>query len=299
MNIIFMGTPEFAVPSLQGLIDSNHKVKAIFTQAPKPKGRGMKTIESPVHMVAIKNNIPVYTPKSLRKGEAFDIINSIDADMIVVVAYGLIIPSNILHIKKYGCINVHPSDLPKHRGAAPLQRTIIDGDNETAVCIMYMDEGVDTGDVILREKFTLSKNITLKELHDKCSYLGRDLLVNTMDNINSLPRSKQGSDGATYAHKLTKEDGEVDWQDDAYKIDCKVRGMNPWPGVWFKTEGKLIKIVESEYNDISHTYKPGTIINDNFDVACGIGVLQIKILQPEGKRKMSGDEYLRGHNVKL
>ena len=294
-----MGTPDFAVPSLKKLIESkNHNVKAIFTQAPKPKGRGMKLSASPVHQVALENEITIYHPKSLKKEEASDIIQSIDADVIIVVAYGLIIPSNILSTKKYGCINVHPSNLPKHRGAAPLQRTIIEGDNETAVCIMYMDEGIDTGDVIIRKNFSLSPRVTLQELHDKCAQLGSNLLIKVLDNIDNLPRHKQKEEGATYAHKLTKAEGKITWSDDAYKIDCKVRGMNPWPGAWFEINNKIIKIIDSDYKMVSHSYAPSTIINDNFDVACGKGILQIKVLHPEGKRKMSGKEYLMGHSVR-
>lgn len=300
MNVIFMGTPDFAVPSLKKLIESkNHGIKAIFTQAPKPKGRGMKLSISPVHKVALENNITIYHPKSLKQKETSDIIHSIEADVIIVVAYGLIIPSNILGAKKYGCINVHPSNLPKHRGAAPLQRTIIEGDKETAICIMYMDEGIDTGDVIIRENFALSPKVTLQELHDKCAKLGSNLLMKALDNIDHLPRHKQNEDGATYAHKLTKDEGKITWSDDAYKIDCKVRGMNPWPGAWFKINNKTIKIIDSDYKIVSHSYEPGTIINDNFDVACGRGILQIKILHPEGKKQMSGAEYLRGSSVTL
>ena len=296
MNIIFMGTPDFAVPALQNLISSKeHKVVAVFSQAPKAKGRGMKIIESPIHQLAASNHIPVHTPKTLRKTEALELIASIDADIIVVVAYGFIIPKNILESKKHGCLNIHPSKLPKYRGAAPLQRTIIDGESETAVCIMQMDEGLDTGDIILQEDFALDSRITLTQLHDKCAKIGGNLLLKVFNNIETLPRIKQSDVGMTYAHKLTKEESRVNWQDSAFKIDCMVRGMNPWPGVYFEFDDKKIKILEAEYSDINHNYKPGQILNNSFDVACGTGILHIKYVKPEGKQKMLSKDYLNGN----
>jgi methionyl-tRNA formyltransferase len=297
VNIIFMGTPDFAVPALQNLISSKeHKVVAVFSQAPKAKGRGMKIIESPIHQLANSHNILVHTPKTLRKVEAFELIDSIDADIIVVVAYGFIIPKNILESKKYGCLNIHPSKLPKYRGAAPLQRTIIEGESETAICVMQMDEGLDTGDVILQEDFALDPRITLMQLHDKCAKIGANLLVNVLDNIETLPRIKQSDIGMTYAHKLTKEESKVNWQDSAFKIYCMIRGMNPWPGVYFEFEGKKIKILEAEYSDIKHDYKPGQVLNNSFDIACGTGVLHIKYVKPEGKQKMLSKDYLNGNS---
>jgi methionyl-tRNA formyltransferase len=290
-----MGTPDFAVPALEQLISSkDYNVVAVFSQSPKAQGRGMKITESSTHKLANFHNIPVYTPKTLRKSESFDLIESIEADIIVVVAYGFIIPKNILESKMFGCLNIHPSKLPKYRGAAPLQRTIIEGESETAVCIMQMDEWLDTGDVILQENFVLDPRITLMELHDKCSKIGGELLINTLDNIENLPRIKQSDVGETYAHKLTKEEGRIDWNDSAFKIDCMIRGMTPWPGVYFEIEGKKIKILEAEFSAEKHECKPGLILNDSFDVACGEGVLNIKMIKPEGKPKMSPKDYLNG-----
>lgn len=290
-----MGTPDFAVPAFQELINSTeHNVVAVFTQAPKAKGRGMKLANSPVYNLAIDNNIPIYTPKTLRKEQAMDLITSIDADIIVVVAYGFIIPENILSAKKYGCLNIHPSKLPKYRGAAPLQRTIINGEKESAVCIMQMDAGLDTGDVILQKDLTLDSHITLLELHDKCADIGAKLLIETLDNIDSLPRVKQSEEGLSYAHKLTKEEGKVDWSESAFTIDCKIRGMNPWPGVYFEHEGKIIKILAAEYTENTHAASPGELLGDNFEVACGQGTLIIKSLKPAGKPKMLATDYLRG-----
>ncbi|MDP5110536.1 MAG: methionyl-tRNA formyltransferase [Rickettsiaceae bacterium] len=297
MNVIFMGTPDFAVPSLQNLISlKEHNVVAVFSQRPKSKGRGMKIAKSPVHELADLYKIPVYTPSTLRKNESFELIDSISADIIVVVAYGFIIPKNILESKKYGCLNIHPSKLPKYRGAAPLQRTIIEGEKETAVCIMQMDEGLDTGDIILQENFALGPRITLQELHDKCAQIGAKLLLKTLNNIETLPRIKQSDAGVTYAHKLTKEESLINWNDSAFKIDCMVRGMNPWPGVFFEFKNKKIKILETEYSNIDHSFKIGQILNKSFDIACAKGILHIKSVKPEGKPQMSAKAYLNGNN---
>ncbi|MFK7973525.1 MAG: methionyl-tRNA formyltransferase [Rickettsiaceae bacterium] len=295
MNIIFMGTPEFAVPSLQALIASTeHTVKAIFTRAPKAQGRGMKLTNSPVHNIGIANNIIVFTPKSLKNPEVVDCIKNIQADIIIVVAYGFIIPENILTMKKYGCLNIHPSSLPKYRGAAPLQRTIINGEKETSVCVIQMDQGLDTGDIILKEALQLNANITLQELHDKCANLGSKLLLQALHNIDILPRVKQSSTNISYAEKLKKEEGFIDWQDSAWQIDCKVRGMTPWPGVYFKYNNKRVKILETSYVNQPHDLIPGTIINNDCQVACQQGFLLLKCVKPENKQQMSGADYLRG-----
>lgn len=290
-----MGTPEFAIPALQNIISSSgHRVKAVFTRAPKAQGRGMKLANSPIHDLAIFHNIEVYMPKTLRNEEAIELIDSIEADIIVVVAYGFIIPQNILRAKKYGCLNIHPSKLPKYRGAAPLQRTIINGETETAVCIMQMDEGLDTGDIILQTDLVLPPMITLQELHDQCSNIGGKLLLDVLSNIDTLPRVKQSEIGASYANKLTKEEARVNWQDSAFNIDCKIRGMNPWPGVYFTHDSRMIKILEASWTNNQHKSNPGEILNSNFEVACGRGTLIIKSLKPEGKAKMSATDYLRG-----
>ena len=295
MNVIFMGTPDFAVPTLQALIASSHSVSAVFTQAPKPKGRGLTETLSPIHALATQHSIPVYTPKTLRSSEALDLINNIDADIIVVVAYGFIIPKAILEAKKNGCLNIHPSALPRFRGAAPLQRTIIAGDKETQICIMQMDEGLDTGDIILSQKLTLNPRITFKELHDTCSNIGAELLISALDNFNTLTHTKQPEKGLVYAHKLTKEEGIIDWNDSAFNIDCKVRGMNPWPGVFFEYKGNIVKILEAEYQDATHAVIPGTVIGNKLTIACGKGVLSIKKVQKPGKSAISTEEFLRGY----
>lgn len=299
MKIIFMGTPDFAIPALKELLENkDHEVVAVFTAPPRPKGRGMKLQKSQIHTLAEENGIEVHTPKSLRKGDAPDIINSIDADIIVVVAYGFIIPKNILEAKKHGVLNIHPSKLPKYRGAAPLQRTVINGDKETAICIMQMDEGLDTGDVIMQQDMDLPADITLQKLHDDCAEIGAKLLIKTLDNITTLPRTKQSEQGLVYAEKLSKDEGRIDWNRAAYEIDCKVRGMNPWPGCYFDLGEQEIKILRAKIvernSEEAKGENPGTILNEKFDVVCGSGILRLLEVKPSGKRAMSGEDYLRG-----
>ena len=303
MNVIFMGTPLFALPALKAILESkNHRLAAVFSQKPKAKGRGMKVAKSPVHEVANNYDIPVYNPSTLRNEDTGKLIKSIEADVIVVTAYGFIIPKNILEAKKYGCLNIHPSDLPKYRGAAPLQRTIINGESKTAVCIMQMDEGLDTGDILVEEKFSISNKITFLELHDKTAQLGAQMLMNVLDNIDRIKPFKQSKVGVLYAHKLSKEESKIDWNETAFAIDCKVRGMNPWPGVYFEHQNKKIKIIEAECIDSDHKYDPGLLLLDNnnsfFEIACGKDLLRIIKLQPEGKRIMTAQEYLLGFNNK-
>ncbi len=308
MKIIFMGSPDFAVPTLESLLNSlDHQVVAIFTQDPKPRGRGLNIQYSSVHEIAIRHNIATYTPKTLRSEEVSRLIDSIEADVIVVVAYGFILPSYILKSKKYGCLNIHPSSLPRHRGAAPLQRTILHGDKETSIIIMQMDEGCDSGDIILEEKFSLHEHITLPELHDKCSAIGADLLIKTLANIDSLPRIPQKTTGVTFAPKLTKAEGLINWSDGAHEIDCKIRAMNPWPGAYFKYDGKIIKVHEANYLETSHNLRAGSVLPEDcsvagflknkFEVACGSGTLNITKLQQEGKKTLSIIEFLRGTHI--
>lgn len=298
MKVIFMGTPEFSIPVLKKLIESqDHEVVGVFTQSPKARGRGLIESNSPVHNLAKSHNIPVYTPSTLKNQEAFDLVDSIGADIIVVVAYGFIIPENILNSKKHGCLNIHPSNLPKYRGAAPLQRTIINGEKVTSVCIMQMDVGLDTGDIILQENFELPARISLPELHDKCANIGAELLAKVLSEIETLPRTPQSTEGVTYAHKLTKLEGKIDWNNSAFSLDCKIRGMNPWPGTYFEYDGKIVKILQASFNDLKHPHKPGLVINDQFEVACGEGILLLEKLQVPGKAPLFANEFFRGFKV--
>ncbi len=299
MKVIFMGTPEFAVPAFKKILNSKHLITAVFTQKPRKKGRNFILTPSPIQKLAEQNNIPCYCPISLKSLEIKKIINSIEADIIVVVAYGLIIPIEIIDLKKHGCLNIHPSKLPKYRGASPLQYTIINGDPNTAVCLIKMNAGIDSGDIILEQNISLDINtITLPKLHDMCSELGSNLLLKALDNINYLPAYKQVTHGVSYTKKLVKSDGKINWDNTAFVIDCLVRAMNPWPGAFFYYQGKTIKVLQSSYSMIHHNYLPGQLIaKDNF-VACRKGVIFLKTIQPQGKSKMSLQDFLRGiyHN---
>ncbi|MCP5369147.1 MAG: methionyl-tRNA formyltransferase [Rickettsiaceae bacterium] len=299
MDIIFMGTPEFAVPSLQTLLKSEkHCVKAVFTKEPKEQNRGMELIKSPIHQLAEKYNIDIYHPKTLRNSEIVSVIDNIKADIIIVVAYGLIIPANILNIKKYGCLNIHPSRLPKYRGAAPLQRTIINNEEETSICIIQMDEGVDTGDILAQKDIKIPKDMELKELHDICAVEGAELLLNTLDNIDNIIPHKQSEHGVSYASKLSKEEGKINWQkEDGLQIYGKIKGMNPWPGAYFFMNGKMIKIISASWKSVKHAENYGNIMSNKFDVACRGGILRIEKIKPEGKNEMSGESFLRGYNI--
>ncbi len=289
-----MGTPDFAVPALEGLINSPHEVVAVFTQAPKPKGRGLALTPSPVHELANKHNITVYTPPTLKKEEYYQQVLNIEADIITVVAYGFIIPRIILDAKKHGCLNIHPSKLPKFRGAAPLQRTIMSGDTETAVCIMQMDDGIDTGDILLREDFPIPSDISLQELHDLCTAKGAKLLLQTLDQIDTLPHIKQSEEGASYAHKLSKEEGKIDWNEPAEVIERKIRAMNPWPCAYSDCQDMQVKILEAKACNQEHSFVPGAITRKESMIACGKGVLEVKLIQKPGKKAMSFAEFLRG-----
>jgi methionyl-tRNA formyltransferase len=300
MKVIFMGTPDFAVPSLKSLISSNdHEVVAVFTQRPKAKGRGYVESFSPIHELAIASNIPVHTPKTLRDIDIQNLIHSIDADIIIVVAYGFIIPKAILESKKLGCLNIHPSKLPRFRGAAPLQRTIMAGDKETAVCIMQMDEGLDTGDILIMQDVSMGDKITYSELHDLCSNIGADLLLKTLDLLPNISPIKQNDDGLVYAHKLTKEESKIDFSKSAFEIECMVRGMNPWPGVYFEYSSEQIKVLEAVYESGDHNFPAGYVVDDNLKVACGSGFLIFKKLQRPGKKALESKEFLRGMVIEI
>lgn len=291
MNLIFMGTPEFAIPSLELLINSGHNISCVYTQKPKPAGRGQKERKSPIHELAEKHNIEVLTPSSLES-------SSIPyADAVIVAAYGLILPEHILSSPKYGCINIHPSLLPRWRGAAPIQRTILAGDKETGVCIMKMDRGLDTGDILSIERIPLSPNIKAKELHDILANKGAELLLKTLNNIDNIMPIPQSKEGITYAEKLKKEESIINWHETAELIDRKVRALNPWPGTYFTCSGENIKILAGSYKNEEHLYKPGTVINDMLTIACGKGIYQPSLVQRQGRKPIDTKEFLKGFKI--
>lgn len=302
MRIAFMGTPEVATSSLQALI-KEFGVLAVVTQPDRPKGRGHKLAFSPVKEVAVEHNIEVLQPLKIRKDvEVIDKLKSLNLDFIVVVAFGQILPKEILDIPKYGCINLHASLLPKYRGAAPINWCIIDGEKETGITTMLMDEGLDTGDMLLKEVIKIHDDMTAGELHDIIKENGGDLLIKTLKGIvaKEITREKQDDSKSSYAKMLNKELAKIDWNNSAYKIKNLVRGLNPWPVTYTNYEDKVMKIYECDVVDKKHSEKPGTIISadkDGIIVACGENYLNIKKLQFPGGKALKAEEYLRGKTI--
>ncbi len=297
MNLIFMGTPEFALPALQSLINSAHNVICVYTRASRPAGRGHKERKSRVHELAEKHGIEVRTPISLKDPITQQAFKELKADAAIVAAYGLLLPESILNSCGYGCINIHPSLLPRWRGAAPIQRTILAADKETGVCIMKMDKGLDTGAILATEKLPLAQDITTQQLHDLLANKGAELLIKTLDNIDNINPVPQSETGVTYAEKLKKEEGKIDWNQSAEIIDRKVRALNPWPGTYFIYNGENIKILAGSYKDQSHQYKPGTVINDMLSIACSEGIYQPSLVQRQGRMPIKTEEFLKGFKL--
>lgn len=298
MKIIFMGSPAFAAPSLIKLLENNFSISAIFTSPSKPSGRGQKVNNSVIHNLANQYNLEVYTPSTLKDQNAIDLISKIDADLIIVIAYGFIIPKAILESKKLGAINVHPSSLPKFRGAAPLQHTILSGDCTTSVCIMQMDEGIDTGPVLMSKDLDLPSDITFQQLHDVTAEMGAYLLIQTLRNIESIKPVAQDDIGSSYACKITKKDAKINWQEQAIIIERKVRSFNPSPCAFFEYNEEIFKVFSASAIDVDHKASAGTILNDNLLVACAHGTaLDIKQIQRAGKNILEKKEFLRGYKL--
>lgn len=302
MKVIFMGTPDFAVGTLKSLIASEHEVTAVVTQPDKPKGRGKAMQFPPVKEVAVEAGIPVLQPGRVREPETVEAIRNIEADVIVVVAFGQIIPKEILTMKKYGCINVHASLLPKYRGAAPIQWAVIDGEKESGVTTMQMDEGLDTGDMLLKAVVPLEKEETGGSLFDKLSSTGAGLLLETLAGLEKgtiLPE-KQGESPTAYAKMLKKEMGLIDWTKSAEELERLVRGLNPWPSAYSHLNGKTLKIWQAEVEERDSENEPGTVVfvsKDGFGVQTGKGILKIRELQLEGKKRMDAGAFLRGYQM--
>ncbi|MEK7688705.1 MAG: methionyl-tRNA formyltransferase [Deltaproteobacteria bacterium] len=301
LRIVFMGTPEFAVPSLKALIGLGEDVAAIITQPDKPKGRGKKLTTPPVREAALKYNIPVFQPEKIKDEPFITAIRNFFPDVIAVVAYGKILPKAILDIPPKGCINVHASILPKYRGAAPINWAIINGEKETGITTMLLDEGMDTGDMLLTEKVEIRNDDTASSLHDRLKYIGADLLIKTIKGIKSetIRPIPQDDSQATYAPMLKKEDGRIDWTMKTEEIKNLIRGLNPWPGAYTRWDGKQIKIFKAEV-EAGVKEEPGTVINistEGIFVATGKGILLIKELQPENKNRMTASEFIKGYRI--
>lgn len=304
MRIIFMGTPDFSVPCLKALVNSKHQVVGVFTQPDKPKGRGYELAPPPVKVCALENNLNVYQPKSMRDGEALDIINSLNADLIIVVAFGKILPKEVLESVKYGCINIHASLLPKLRGAAPIQWSILNGDSETGVTSMQMDVGLDTGDMLIKKVIKITDEMNAGELFDRLSGLGAEVLLETIDAVenNTLNPIKQNDDESTYASMLSKELCPIDFSKPAQTVHNQIRGLCPWPVATTKVNGKLLKVFKSKVIKSNKNGIFGEVIdNDNkLVVCCGDGnCVEILELQAEGKKRTDTASYLRGNKIDL
>ncbi len=302
MRLLFMGTPDFSVPTLQCLIESKHQVIAVVTQPDKPKGRGNKVLSTPVKELSLKYNIPVYQPLRVREQSFINLIKDMNLDAIIVIAFGQILPKQLLDIPKYGAINIHASLLPKYRGAGPIQWAVINGEKKSGLTTMMMDVGLDTGDMLLKQEIELEKQETGETLHNKLSIMGGPLVLETLDKIedNSIIRVPQDNEAATYAPMLSKELGKIDWKKDAAEIERLIRGLNPWPTAYTYIDDKIMKIWKAEEVFENGDYKPGQVYNvekNGFFVKCGINALYINELQLQGKKKMDSASFLRG--VKL
>lgn len=297
MRIIFMGTPDFAVPTLTEIVSAGHEVVAVYTRAPKPAGRGQAERKSPIHEAAEGFGIPVMTPKSL-KGEAEQItFAAFDADVAVVVAYGLILPKPILDAPKLGCLNLHGSLLPRWRGAAPIQRAVLAGDARTGVMVMRMDEGLDTGPVALIDEMPIGPDMTTGELHDKMMLVGADLMGRALAALErgSLTFTPQTEEGATYARKIEKAESRIDWSKPAAEVHNLIRGMSPFPGAWFELDlsGQAVRVKAIRSTMGTSNSAPGTILRD-LTIACGDGAVRLVTVQREGKASMDAATFLRG-----
>lgn len=301
LRIVFMGTPGFSVPTLAAIIAAGHRVVAAYSQPPRPAGRGMEPRKSPVHVHAEAAGIPVHMPRSLRTPEATKVFASHAADLAVVVAYGLILPRPILETPRFGCLNLHGSALPRWRGAAPIQRAIMAGDPETAVIVMRMEEGLDTGPICLAETVAIPLAMTAGELHDKLSEDGARLMVEALRRLETgeLPSIPQPDAGVTYARKIEKEEAHIDFARPARAVHDTIRGLSPFPGAWFEfcTAGKSerIKVLRCQPVDTPVAGRaPGEIIDDCLTIACAQGGVRLLELQRAGKRPMTAVELLRG-----
>lgn len=301
LRVIFAGTPDFAAKHLQALLASQHEVIAVYTQPDRPAGRGKKLTPSAVKTLALEHDIAVHQPSSLKDEEAQQVLAAHSADVMVVVAYGLLLPKAVLEMPRLGCINVHGSILPRWRGAAPIQRSIWAGDAETGVTIMQMDEGLDTGDMLHIDRLPIQSSDTSATLYDKLAERGPISLIHVLDNIDTITPEKQDDAIATYAKKLSKEEALIDWHSDAEQIERNIRAFNPWPVVWMKVNDQNIKVWSAEVvSDVSTQHKPGTIIQadkNGIVIATGTTALRILSLQIPGKKAMSAADVVNARKA--
>lgn len=302
MKVIFMGTPDFSVGTLEALVEAGHEVVLAVTQPDKPKGRGKEMQFTPVKEAALRHDIPVFQPKKVRDPECMEELRKYHADIMVVIAFGQILPQEILDMTPYGCVNVHASLLPKYRGAAPIQWSIIDGEEVTGVTTMQMDAGLDTGDMLLKTEVKIDADETGGSLHDKLADAGATLCVETLKALEekTVTPEKQGETPTAYAKMLDKKLGNIDWTMDAVSIERLIRGLNPWPSAYTMWNGKVMKIWRGEVLEASGEQMPGTIVavsKDSFTVQTGKGQLRILELQLQGKKRMDAAAFLRGYKL--
>lgn len=302
MKIVFMGTPDFAVPSLDILVKNGYEVASVVTQPDKPKGRGNKLTPPPVKEYALNNNIPVLQPEKVKTGTFAQQLREIAPDLLVTVAYGRILPQEVLDIPPYGCVNVHGSLLPKYRGAAPIQWSVINGDSITGITTMYTDIGMDTGDMLLKREVEIGINETAGELHDKLSIIGAEVLLETLKELEkgTLVRIPQPADEATYVTMISKETGRIDWSKTMEQIHNLVRGTDPWPGAYTFYKGERMRVWKTEYSNIEKASKPGEIIEvkkEGILVGTGKGNIMLKEIQFDSGKRLKVEQYLAGHLI--
>jgi methionyl-tRNA formyltransferase len=301
LRLVFMGTPDFAVPTLLEIVGSGHDVAAVYTRAPQPAGRGMAERPSPVAREAERFKLPIFTPKSLKGSEAADAMRAHGADAAVVVAYGLILPKPILDVFPLGCFNLHAALLPRGRGAAPIHRAIMAGDKETGVMAMKMEEGLDTGPIAMAERVPIGADMTTGELHDILAPLGAKLMPVALSALErgTLQLTPQPDQGASYATKIDKGEARIDWTKPWNEVHNHCRGLSPFPGAWFELAGSRVKVLRTTKGEgqSGRQHAPGTVLDDKLTIACGDGAVRFVELQRAGKQPMQADEFLRGAPV--
>ncbi len=294
LDLIFMGSPEFSVAALKALLDAGHRIVCVYAQPPRPAGRGQKEKPCPVHAYALERGLTVRTPQTLKDADEQAAFRALGADACVVAAYGLILPKPVLDAPRLGCLNIHASLLPRWRGAAPIQRAIMAGDGESGVTIMQMDEGLDTGAKLLRQSTPITAETTASDLHDRLAAMGAEMIVEALDGLQrgTLTATAQPEVGVTYAEKLDRGEGRLDWRLAAEVLERRIRGLTPWPGAWFEHEGRRIKVLAAE--TAVGEGPVGTLLDDRLTVACGEGALRLLRVQKQGRGPMDANAFLRG-----
>lgn len=296
MRILYMGTPDFAVLPLKALIEAGHEVCAVITQPDKPTGRGYKMTPPPVKVAALEAGIPVYQPETLRNNAMAALLEELSPELIAVAAYGKILPEYVLNFPKYGCLNVHASLLPKYRGAAPINRCIMEGETETGVTIMYMEKGLDTGDMLAKCATAITDEDNAESLHDRLAAMGAKLLVQTLDLLDEITPVKQDDAAHTYAPMIEKSDCRIDFTKSSREVFNQIRGLSPFPGAFTTLDGKVLKVYAAAI--VSGHGTPATVIDgEGLTVACGEGAVRLTVIKPEGKKSMTDSQYLNGHPI--